>query len=141
MKKLLAASTILTLVLMILMIAAPIAVAQNAEPAPEPEIREMWTLEAVAFIAVFLGVIGRLLFPYFKKIREAKAASPSTEIKFDYTFAVTATEAFIEGFIVVSQIFAPFLATVPVGVSMFMLFLFGFNYGWGRTDLNNRLIT
>lgn len=133
MKKLLAALT-LALMLLLMVSAAPVTQCQDVTPGP----REFWTLEAVAFIAVLLGVVGRLLFPYFKKLREAPAG---TEIKFDYKFAITALEAFIEGFVLVSQIFAPFLESVPTGISLLMLFLFGFNYGWGRTDLNNRLIT
>lgn len=93
------------------------------------------TLELVAFVAVFLGVFGRLMFPYFRKMKNGE------KVEFDYKFLATAGEAFVEGVVIVAAIFPPFLGTVDPGISSLMLFLFGFNYGWGRTDINNRLLT
>jgi len=94
----------------------------------------------IAIIAVFLGVISRILWPYWKKVTDTPEGQPKPT--FDYKFAITGLEVIIEGVIVVGQILPAFLETVtePTG-SILMLFLLGFNYGWARTDINNRIVT
>lgn len=96
----------------------------------------------VATLAVFLGVVGRILWPYWRKITDTPKDQPKPS--FDYKFAITGVEAFAEGAVITGQILPEFLATVsqsqPVA-SMLFLFIIGFNYGWARTDINNRIIT
>jgi len=127
------------LLTLVIVVTAGIVVAQEPEPTPQPQPKPFIDATTVATLAVLLGAICRILWPYWRKITDA-----TTEQKpaFDYKFLVTGIEAMVEGAIVAGQILPGFLTAVtePVG-SLLLLFVLGFNYGWARTDINNRLVT
>jgi len=114
-----------------------LAYAQEPEPTPTP--KPIIDPVTVATLAVLLGVVARILFPYWRKITDLKEGEAKPT--FDYKFALTGVEALIEGAIVAGQLLPAFLTTVEPTGSLLLLFLFGFNYGWARTDINNRIVT
>lgn len=93
----------------------------------------------VATIAVLLGAISRILYPYWRKITDTAADQPKPT--FNWIFAITGLEAAIEGIIITAQILPAFLVSLSEPSSLLIVFVLGFNYAWGRTDLNNRIVT
>jgi len=100
----------------------------------------------VTFFFFFLGILGRTIYPYAKKIREqralnderiAKGEPPLPSLKFDKLYLLT----------FLSDVFLSFIATMlffntwsPPEGTLFQIAIAGFIAGWGSQDLINRLV-
>lgn len=90
----------------------------------------------IAFIAIFLGVLCRTLFPYVKKVKEAEAKGDL--LKFDYKYLYTAISSLVLSVIVTLLIFPTFKIPEATGIYLFCM---SFTFGWSTNDIVNELLT
>jgi hypothetical protein len=88
-------------------------------------------LELIAFLAIFLGTIGRTVFPFLKKLDP----NDQTPITFNVRFWMT---AIISG--IFSAIFIYPIFVMPGDSTLFEIFIAGFITAWGSDDILNRLV-
>ena len=90
----------------------------------------------IVFIAIFLGVLCRTLFPYVKKMKEAEAKGDL--LKFDYKYLYTAISSLVLSVIVTLLIFPTFKIPEATGIYLFCM---SFTFGWSTNDIVNELLT
>jgi len=90
----------------------------------------------IAFIAIFVGVLCRTLFPYIKKMREAEAKGEV--FKFDYKYLYTALSSLVLSIIVTFLIFPTFKIPEATGIYLFCM---SFTFGWSANDIVNEFLT
>jgi hypothetical protein len=91
-------------------------------------------MDTVVFLAIFLGCAGRAFIPYLKKMRAANQKGAQIE-DFDWRFGISALASLLIAAI------AAVLASASFDVPDQDVFVAGFVYGWGQTDLFNRLVS
>ena len=86
------------------------------------------SIEAVVFMGIFLGLLGRTLYPYLKKLYNGE------NITFEYRFLLS---AIISGLITAVLVYNTF--NIPEGTSL-QIFIAAFIFAWGIDDVFNRII-
>ena len=90
----------------------------------------------IAFVAIFLGVLCRTLFPYIKRMREAGARGDT--LSFDSKYLYTALSSLVISVIATFLIFPTFKIPEATGIYLFSM---SFTFGWTTNDIINEFLT
>ena len=86
------------------------------------------SIDYIVFIGIFLGLFGRTLYPYLKKIYNGE------DITFELRFLVSAIAS---GLITAILVYNTF--NIPEGTTL-QIFIAAFIFAWGIDDVFNRII-
>lgn len=97
------------------------------------------SIEMIALLGIFFGVLGRTYFPYLKKLGEYKAETMGTgkvsyTFNFDIKFILTAV---FSGIVTTIFIFPIFV--FPEDASLLNTFIASFIFAWGTNDVVNNI--
>ena len=90
------------------------------------------SVEAFAFIGIFLGALSRTIFPYLKKLK--KAADSGVPIKFALRYLLSMIISMI------LSLFTAALATPSFDIPSANIFFLAFAYGWAANDVMNMVM-
>jgi hypothetical protein len=85
-------------------------------------------IELVAIIGIILGLVGRTILPYFKKLGD------NPGMAFEVRYIITAFSSAVFTAILVYPMF-----TIPEG-SMFAVFMSAAIFSWGVNDIVNKMV-
>ena len=86
------------------------------------------SIELVAIIGILVGLIGRTILPYFKKLES------NPDMPFEVRYIITAVSSAIFTAILIYP-----TLTIPQG-SMFAVFISAVIFSWGVNDIVNKMV-
>lgn len=93
------------------------------------------TIDTIAFIGVFLGVLYRTVIPYLSKLKE------DPDITFDKKYIVTLVISFLESIVVAMLIFESLPTAITTSVTASLaIFLASFAWGYTSNDIANTIV-
>ena len=85
-------------------------------------------LDVIVFLGIFLGILGRTVFPYLQKTDRS-----NPDFAFQIRYIIT---ALIAAAITAVLVFNSFI--LPSGTN-FQIFIASFVFAWGKNDMMNKL--
>lgn len=87
-----------------------------------------------AFVGVIVGVLGRLLLPWYRKLRSGEIEG------FDKKFLITALISLGISVPIAAILFPAFLTGFDAEVGALIAFITGATFGWGAEDAINEIV-